>query len=81
MRYEFKMPPQDIASLPAFLSRELLAISQAMSSPSERLNLTPLSAPPAKPRDGDLVYAVAPWNPGAGNGIYAHLGTTWTKLS
>ena len=35
-----------------------------------------------KPRDGDIRYADGTnWNPGSGVGIYAYIGTAWTKLS
>ena len=35
-----------------------------------------------KPRDGDIRYADGTnWDPGSGVGIYAYIGTAWTKLS
>ena len=34
-----------------------------------------------KPRDGDIRYADGTnWNPGSGAGIYAYIGSAWTKL-
>lgn len=82
MRYEFKMPPKEMASLPAYLSREFAAVSQALNMPSERLSCAPAGAAPAKPRDGDIVYAdgVA-WNPGAGAGHYSRTAGTWVKMT
>jgi hypothetical protein len=74
------MPPQDVKSLPAYLSQEFSALARALSLPSEKVSLTPLSTPPAKPRAGDIVHAIAPWNPGAGDGIYWFNGTAWGKL-
>lgn len=81
MRYEFTMPPQELASLPAFLGRELSAISKAFAEPSDVLGLVPLAAPPRKPRMGNLVCADGlNWDPGAGVGIYWFNGTAWVKL-
>lgn len=82
MRYEFKMPPQDPKSLSAYLSRELLALSQAIAGPSERLNLTPLTVAPTKPRNGDLVYADGVnWKPdGVSGGFFGFTGGIWKKL-
>jgi len=34
-----------------------------------------------KPRNGDIRYADGTnWNPGSGAGIYAYIGSAWTKL-
>ena len=47
-------------------------------------NILPLqinNAAPAKPTDGDVVYADGTdWNPGSGEGIYARYNSTWNKL-
>lgn len=81
MRYEFKMPPQDAGSLPAYLSRELAAIADALGGRMDRLSLVPLSVAPKKPRAGDVVFADgANWNPGGGAGVYAFSGAAWVKL-
>lgn len=82
MRYEFKMPPQDPKSLPAYLSSELFAIAQALTGRADRLSLVPQAAAPGRPRTGDIAYADGSgWNPGGtGAGVYAFNGTTWVKL-
>lgn len=81
MAYQFKMPPQDAASLPAYLARELSAIADALNGRMDRLSLVPQSVAPKKSRAGDLACADGTnWNPGAGAGVYSFNGTTWTKL-
>lgn len=82
MRYDFKLPPQDLKSLPAYLSSELYAISQAIGGRVDRLSLVPQAVAPGKPRTGDVAYADGTnWNPGGtGAGPYCFNGTTWVKL-
>lgn len=51
----------------------------------EQTNIDPANTTIAnsrgKPRDGDIRYADGTnWNPGSGVGIYAYIGSAWTKL-
>ena len=81
MRYQFTMPPQEAASLPAYLARELAAIARAFSDPADGYYLVPLAVPPPKPRTGLIVYADGgSWDPGAGAGVYVYTGAAWSKL-
>lgn len=81
MRYQFTMPPQEVASLPSYLARELSAISQSLTAPSDVVGLVPQTQAPKKPRTGYLVCADGVlWNPGAGAGIYWYTGSAWSKL-
>jgi hypothetical protein len=36
--------------------------------------------PPAEPVKGMVRYAVSPWNPGSGDGLYVYNGTTWVLV-
>jgi hypothetical protein len=36
--------------------------------------------PPAEPVKGMVRYAVSPWNPGSGDGLYVYNGTTWVAV-
>ena len=36
--------------------------------------------PPQDPVKGMVRYAVSPWNPGSGDGLYIYNGTTWVLV-
>lgn len=36
--------------------------------------------PPENPIKGMVRYAVSPWNPGSGDGLYVYNGTTWVLV-
>lgn len=36
--------------------------------------------PPESPVKGMVRYAVSPWNPGSGDGLYYYNGTAWVAL-
>ena len=36
--------------------------------------------PPEQPVKGMVRYAVSPWNPGSGDGLYIYNGTTWVLV-
>lgn len=45
------------------------------------IRITPLSAAPSSPANGDIAYADGTnWNPGSGAGFYGYQGGTWVKL-
>lgn len=47
----------------------------------DQIQLTELTAAPAKPRKGMVVYADGTlWNPGAGAGFYGYNGAAWAKF-
>lgn len=63
-----------------WLQAELDKIARAQTEPVPFAFLEPQTVAPAKPRNGMIVLAVSPWNPGAGNGYYGYLAGAWTKL-
>jgi hypothetical protein len=62
------------------LAAELAKIAQAMETPDPFLNLDTLYAAPKKFREGTIVLAKAPWNPGSGDGVYCYRGGSWRFL-
>lgn len=72
--------PESPEYLGEFVIRELKKLGDILHNVSNlRLNRTNVA--PTRPRDGDLAYADGTnWNPGSGVGIYAYIGSTWTKL-
>lgn len=59
---------------------ELDKIAQAMETADVMLNLEPIYAVPKKYREGSIVLAKAPWNPGSGDGVYCYRGGSWRFL-
>ncbi len=72
------VPDLGNAALQEWLRRELRALQGGFESVND---LDVLHAPPEKVKEGMIRYADGTdWNPGAGKGVYAYNGTTWTKL-
>ncbi len=72
--------PGVVLSDPA-LQNELIQISRAISDIESRV-VDQYNAAPAKPRDGQLVYADGTnWDPGDGEGFYAYYNATWNFLN
>ena len=72
--------PENPDYLGEFVIRELKKLGDILFNVSA-LRLEELHAEPDKPRSGDIRYADGTnWNPSGGRGIYAYIGTTWTKL-
>ena len=83
MPYAKNTVPRETQELPRYLDTELdrVALESATLTPNE-LYLQPLAADPARPRDGQLVYADGDnWDPGAGKGVYLYDGTSWLFLN
>lgn len=72
--------PDDPAALPDFLRREFLAMKQAQERAQIFIRLQPTTVAPAKYQDGDIYEAKAPWNPGAGDGLYIRRVDSWILL-
>lgn len=72
--------PDDPAQLAAFLRSEFLALKQAAERAEPYLRLSPTTVAPTKSQDGDLYEAKAPWNPGAGDGLYMRRAGAWVKV-
>ena len=66
---------------PAQLQRLLNDIERRLDTYKNIFPLQVHNAAPAKPTDGDLVYADGTnWNPGSGEGLYARYNSAWNKL-
>lgn len=65
---------------PAWLVRELLEIGASMEVPRQITPFAPLAAAPEKPREGMMVVAESPWDPGYGFGPYVRSGGTWLPM-
>lgn len=63
-----------------WLQAELDKIARAQTEPVPFAFLEPQTVPPAKPRNGMIVLAAAPWDPGAGAGYYGYWSGAWAKL-
>lgn len=61
-------------------ANELNKIAQAMETADVMFNLEPIFAVPKKFREGSIVLAKAPWNPGSGDGVYCYRGGSWRFL-
>lgn len=72
--------PDDPALLPGFLRQEFLSLKQAQERATPYLRLAVTTVAPKKYQDGDLYEAKAPWNPGAGDGLYIRRNGAWVRL-
>lgn len=62
------------------MQEELNKIAQAMETADPFITLDTLYAAPKKYREGTVVKAGAPWNPGAGDGFYGYRAGAWRFL-
>lgn len=62
------------------IAAELAKIAQAMETPDPFLTLDTLYSAPKKFREGTIVKASAPWNPGSGDGYYGYRAGLWRFL-
>lgn len=65
---------------PAWIVREFLSVSRGIEEPRQITPYATLSVEPDKPREGMMVVAVAPWNPGYGYGAYVRLNDAWLPM-
>lgn len=59
---------------------ELQKIAASLDSADVMLALDPLYAAPKKFREGSIVFAKSPWNPGSGDGVYCYRSSAWRFL-
>ena len=72
--------PLNNEQLSDYLFHELNRLSDIIFN-LDVMRLEQTNVDPDKPRDGDIRYADGTnWNPSGGVGIYAYIGSTWTKL-
>lgn len=62
-----------------YLADELAKIAQAIGVLASGKVPVRYEAP-QRPRNGDIVLAQSPWNPGAGDGVYCYYSSAWNKL-
>ncbi len=73
--------PATPAEIPAYLARELQALSQSLSGVQDFLILDTLHVAPKKPREGMVVKADGVnWNPASGAGFYGYKSGAWVLL-
>lgn len=65
---------------PAWIVREFLSVSRGIEEPRQITPYATLSVEPGKPRDGMMVVATAPWDPGYGYGPYVWLNGEWVPM-
>lgn len=81
MNYTPNAVPNDPASIPEFLQRELSVISRTLQGKVSSVWMAPRNVAPDKPRDGLLVKADGTnWDPGSGEGVYCYYGAAWHYL-
>lgn len=79
--YAPRIPPNDVAALPQWLTQELSNLQAALLREQEFVMLQTLNAAPVRPREGMVVKADGTnWNPGSGAGVYARVSGAWVKL-
>ena len=77
-RFVYDPPPRISDELPGYLSNVFVGLSAIVNSPIR--NFPPQKEEPAKPVDGDLLFADGTnWDPGDGRGFY-YYDSGWVKL-
>ena len=70
-----------LETLAISLRAELGRLAMEFAQPGDYIALTTLYAAPKRIFDGMIVKADGTtWNPGAGAGVYAYVGSSWVKL-
>lgn len=79
MSYTPDAVPEDTPpSLKAWLAEQMRRVSLELDG---RVRVIPTGAEPARPRNGFIVYAVAPWATTLGaEGFYGYEAGSWVKL-
>jgi len=62
-----------------YIQDELQRIESSVRSLSQAA-IQVTEDPPEQPVKGMVRYAVSPWNPGSGDGLYIYNGTTWVLV-
>jgi len=63
----------------AFLIEELRRVENALRDIGDGASQV-VDKAPLNPRKGMIRFAVNPWNPGSGDGLYTYTGSAWAKL-
>jgi hypothetical protein len=79
--YTPRTAPADPKQLGAFITQELLRISQELSNPLDIVYLREMAKEPVRLLDGLVVYADGTnWNPGQGEGLYERNNGAWGRV-
>lgn len=71
-----------VADLRSWISNELVRVSNAFTTSSQTTTLLVLTAAPAKPQIGQVVFADGSnWNPGSGRGLYYYDSGGWVYIA
>lgn len=71
-----------VADLRNWISNELVRVSNAFTTSSQTTTLLVLTAAPAKPQIGQIVFADGTnWNPGSGRGLYYYDSGGWVHIA
>lgn len=71
-----------VADLRSWISNELVRVSNAFTTSSQTTTLLVLTAAPAKPQIGQVVFADGTnWNPGSGRGLYYYDSGGWVHIA
>jgi len=71
-----------VADLRNWISNELVRVSNAFTTSSQTTTLLVLTAAPAKPQIGQIVFADGSnWNPGSGRGLYYYDTGGWVHIA
>jgi hypothetical protein len=71
-----------VADLRNWISNELVRVSNAFTTSSQTTTLLVLTAAPAKPQIGQVVFADGTnWNPGSGRGLYYYDSGGWVHIA
>ena len=62
-----------------YIQEELRRIETSIGS-LIRSSVQVTDDPPENPVKGMIRYAVSPWNPGSGDGLYVYNGTAWVAV-
>jgi hypothetical protein len=74
-------PPTDPKALGEWAMTEFVRLARHLGDPQDFIWLRPITAAPAKPREGMVANADGTvWNPGGGAGLYQYLAAAWVKL-
>jgi len=71
--------PQLEEGVRRYIQEELKRVEVSISSLTQS-SIQVAENPPANPVKGMVRYAVSPWNPGSGDGLYVYNGTAWVAV-
>ncbi len=78
--YEPGTPPVNPQELGLYLQQEFGRMKEALESAQPSIRLTVTTIAPSRFQNGDLFEAKAPWNPGAGDGLYIRRSGAWVLV-